>query len=174
MNTCRRDFLRQVGLLSIAVGAGLDLPAVAPRTGWGGLPIPLLTPAQKDNVVRIQNSALRGADAGLPEGVRFIQRREMVHEDRWGLGLKVKRLDHQVKNAVSISANDLESYGEFARQAVDCLCAWFDREGIQMIAEPMAYVGDNPERDLSWSERRRYYTFLREQEQRLAQIPENA
>ena len=39
-----------------------------------------------------------------------------------------------------------------------------------MIAEPMAYVGDNPERDLSWSERRRYYTFLREQEQRLAQI----
>lgn len=152
----RRDFLKQLGLLSVAVGSGLSLPALAPRTRWCGLPIPLLTEAQKDAVVRhwtrgilpsyIQNrSAIHNLEEialqqALPEGVRFARR----VEDRWGthdgVALSVTRHGHRTKHAIGWLNKNLESPGYHYHMAVDLLCDWYDHTGCEMIALPEAKV----------------------------------
>lgn len=152
----RRDFLKQLGLLSVAVGSGLSLPALAPRTRWCGLPIPLLTEAQKDAVVRgwtghfhgrIHPKAIGLEDLSmnylLPEGVRFLQRKEFAWDDRWGIALRVERHGHRVKHALGWEPPDIMDPGYETRSlcmAVDLLCGWYDHTGCEMIALPEAKV----------------------------------
>lgn len=132
----RRTFLKQLGLLSLVVGSGLELPALAERRRWCGLPVPLLTEVQKRMVVSSMNWPYQLAMTGLPDGVRFLRRIEDAHGDRWGCAIKVTRHGHRVKRSVEIDPSDVHSYEAVTRRAVDCLCEWYDRVGCKAISMP--------------------------------------
>lgn len=159
MTPTRRDFLRQLGLLSAAAVVGPDfvLPLARPS---------LLTAAQKAHVVEcIQARSPGTMNDGLPEGVRFVMRVESWGMAR-GMALRVRRGDYRVKHGVGWSDGD--SFDTMIPEAVDCLVEWYDREGCQWLGRPESYIGD-PDK-LKPKDRKRYWEIQRQLEEGLRRM----
>jgi len=127
----RREFLKQLGLLSIAVGVDLQVIKLPGKS--------LLTVEQKAAVVHFFRNNLAFPMPGLPLGVQFLRRAEDEWGDGYGIALVVNRNGARVKNSVLWEVINTTDEHPIA-SAVDALVDWFDAHGNWMLQQSEARV----------------------------------